>query len=97
MPFRFIGEGLGAIVNFKTDSKIGRVVTVSYVLGTTLITLYIGEKFADVNGKKVELDVPPQIVKGRTVVPLRFVTEALGCDVKWDGKTKTITITYILK
>ncbi len=38
-------------------------------------------------------DVPPQIVSGKTYIPLRAVSEALGCDVDWNGNTKTITIT----
>ncbi|MGB9808516.1 MAG: stalk domain-containing protein [Caldanaerobacter sp.] len=34
------------------------------------------------------------MINGRTMLPLRFVAENLGCDVQWDGTTKTITITY---
>lgn len=94
VPFRFVGEALGATVGYTTDPITGKVVTVTYKLADTFIVLYIGKKYADVNNSRMELDVPPQIVKGRTVVPLRFVTEALGCDVKWDGITKTVTIIY---
>jgi len=93
VPFRFIGESLGAQVGYTTDSS-GRVATVSYKLGSTSITLYIGSKNAIVNGKTVKLDVPPQIVQGRTVVPIRFVTEALGCKVDWDGEKQEILIQY---
>lgn len=46
-----------------------------------------------VNGQEVHSSVPPQIINGRTVVPIRFVAEALGADVAWDGATKTATIT----
>jgi hypothetical protein len=38
--------------------------------------------------------VMPEIINGRTMLPLRFVTENLGAKVGWDGTTKTITITY---
>ncbi|MGB9730180.1 MAG: copper amine oxidase N-terminal domain-containing protein, partial [Thermoprotei archaeon] len=38
--------------------------------------------------------VVPEIINGRTMLPLRFVAESLGADVQWDGTTKTITITY---
>jgi len=38
--------------------------------------------------------VVPEIINSRTMLPLRFVTENLGCDVQWDGSTKTITIKY---
>lgn len=93
VPFRFIGESLGAEVGYTTNSS-GRVDTVSYKLGKTSILLYIGKKNATVNGKSVMMDVPPQIIQGRTVVPLRFVTENLGCKVDWDGEKMEILITY---
>jgi len=45
------------------------------------------------SGEPVALDVPAQIRDGRTLVPLRFVAEALGAAVAWDGATRSITIT----
>ncbi len=47
-----------------------------------------------VNGQQVEMDdeVKPFIYKGRTMVPVRFVSEALGADVDWDGNTNTVII-----
>ena len=61
-------------------------------LQTNLNSLYIGSKNAVVNGKTVKLDVPPQIIQGRTVVPILFVTESLGCQVEWDGEKQEILI-----
>ncbi len=46
-----------------------------------------------VNGREIATDVPPVIVNGRTFVPARFVSEALGAEVGWDEKTRTVTIT----
>lgn len=46
-----------------------------------------------VNGKEVKSDVPAQVIKSRTMVPLRAVGEALGATVEWDGKTNTVKIT----
>jgi hypothetical protein len=93
VPFRFVGESLGAEVGYTTDAS-GRVATVTYKLGSTSIILYIGRKDALVNGRTVYLDVAPKIVQGRTVIPLRFVTEALGCKVDWDGQAMKVTIIY---
>lgn len=56
------------------------------------IQLEIGSKIAYVNDKKVELDVEPIIKDGRTLVPVRFIAESLGCDVEWDALTETVTI-----
>jgi len=68
-------------------------------LGSTIIELWIGKSIAKVNGINTPIDstnskVVPEIINSRTMLPLRFVTENLGCDVKWDDATKTITITY---
>lgn len=42
------------------------------------------------NGNGIVFDQPPVIIDGRTLVPMRAIFEAMGCDVKWDGETKTI-------
>jgi len=94
VPFRFIGEQLNAQIGFTTDPKTKFVKNVMYELGSVKIQLTIGAIDALVNGIKVKLDVPAQIVKGSTVVPLRFVTESLGCALGWEPKSQTITITY---
>ncbi len=46
-----------------------------------------------VNGKEIKADVPPQIIRGTTMVPLRAVAEALGANVAWDGKENKVIIT----
>lgn len=46
-----------------------------------------------VNGNKIETEAPPIIVEDRTLVPLRAISEALGCDVAWDGNTNGVTLT----
>ncbi|BDG62177.1 hypothetical protein caldi_32670 [Caldinitratiruptor microaerophilus] len=46
----------------------------------------------EVNGKPVATDVAPMNVNGRVLIPIRFVAEALGADVTWDGATQTVRI-----
>lgn len=94
VPFRFIGEQLNAKIDYTPDPKTKLVRDVMYELGTVKIKLTIGATDALVNGSKVKLEVPAQIVKGSTVVPLRFVTESLGCALGWEPKAQVITITY---
>jgi photosystem II stability/assembly factor-like uncharacterized protein len=94
LPIRAIIESLGGTVSWDATE---RKVTVS--LGSTNIELWIGKSIAKVNGVDTPIDstnskVVPEIINSRTMLPLRFVTENLGCDVQWDGTTKTITITY---
>jgi len=57
------------------------------------IQLQIGNKTAYVDDKAHTLEAAPFTYNGRTVLPLRFVGEALGAEVKWDGKTRSITLT----
>jgi len=45
-----------------------------------------------VNGQEIKPDVPPQIINGRTMVPVRWVAEALGADVWWEKKTQSVLI-----
>lgn len=57
------------------------------------ITLRMESTKALVNGKEQTLDAAPYYFEGRTMVPLRFIGQALGATVEWDGKNKSITIT----
>lgn len=45
-----------------------------------------------VNGETLQPDVPPQIIDGRTMVPVRWIAEALGAEVKWDGDRRAVTV-----
>lgn len=56
------------------------------------IKMVVDNPKASVNGKEVTLDVPPTVIKNRTLVPIRFISEALGAKVDWDAATRTITI-----
>ena len=60
----------------------------------TVITIKIGSNVMEVDGRKVLLDQPAVIDKttSRTLVPIRAISEALGAEVGWDDKTKTVTI-----
>jgi competence ComEA-like helix-hairpin-helix protein len=88
VPLRGIFESLGATVVWD-----GATQTVKASKADTQIQLKIGSTTAYRNGQAVTLAVPGKVINGSTLVPLRFVSEALGADVKWDGPTQTITIT----
>jgi LysM repeat protein len=65
--------------------------TVGINKGSIKIAFILGSGKARVNGKQVGMN-PSFVYNGKTMVPLRFVSESLGMTVKWDGDTKTITI-----
>lgn len=79
VPLRATFEALGADVQWNGDTQ-----TVTATKGSTEIKLVIGGQ-ALKDGQPVNLEVPAKIIDGRTMVPLRFVGEALGCQVGWDG------------
>ncbi len=56
-----------------------------YVKMDKIIELEIGNKQAKIDNKIIELDVAPKIEDNRTLVPIRFIAEALGCEVFWDN------------
>lgn len=87
VPLRGIFEALGAIVTWDGASQ-----TVRAIKGNTQIQLQIGSTTGYRNGRAVKLAVPPKVLNGSTLVPLRFVSEALGSDVNWDAATQTIII-----
>ena len=56
--------------------------------------LFVDSDSAVLDGEDVQLDMPAMIKNNRTMVPLRFVMEAFGVDVDWDGNTRTVIMTY---
>ncbi|MGB9795005.1 stalk domain-containing protein [Caldisericum exile] len=89
VPIRTIGTVFNAEITWE---PVFRLVIIK--LGDSIIYLQIGVNYASVNGKKVMLDVSPQIINKYTYVPLRFISESLNASVEWDGATKTIIIIY---
>ncbi len=87
VPMRAIFEALGAEVHWNETTQ-----TVTAIRGTTNVQLTIGEPEALVNGRVLALDVPAMVRRGSTMVPLRFVSEALGAEVEWVGATQTVFI-----
>lgn len=77
------------------DSKTELSETVAgtvYANENEAIKLEIGSKEVLAYGQKKEIDVAAELVNGRTMVPLRFVSENLGCDVIWDELTYSVLI-----
>jgi hypothetical protein len=56
------------------------------------ITLRLDSREVDVNGIKQLIEVAPVLLNGRTMVPIRFISEVMGFKVHWDQATKTVTI-----
>lgn len=87
VPLRAIFEGLGATVVYDAKTK-----GITATKADTKIQLTVNSNQAYVNGKSVILDVPAKEIGGRTLVPVRFVSESLHCGVDWQKATKTVNI-----
>ena len=93
VPIRAIIEALAGTVGWDATTK-----KVTVTLGKKIIALWIGKNTATVNGVSTLIDstnakVVPEIINGRTMLPLRFATENLGATVGWAPNTQTITLT----
>lgn len=87
VPVRFIAEGLNANISYNGDTG-----TVSIQDPHMSISMKINSKTALVNGREVRLDVPAIIENGRTIVPLRFISENFRCKVKFYGESNLVTV-----
>lgn len=92
VPFRFISEELGAEIEWDPVER-----KVSYVLNDMVVELWIDNNMASVDGVKKLVDdndpvVVPKVLDGRTFVPIRFIVEALGFDVKWNPDIKEVSV-----
>jgi hypothetical protein len=87
IPVRALSEAFGATVAWD---PVKQEVTISNE--TTKIVLNLNSNTAYVNGAEVAIDVAPTTLNNRTIVPLRFITEALGLKVDWDAETDTVEI-----
>lgn len=90
VPFRFLAEALGATVIW--DDKTS---TASLNLQGSEVKVTVGSKYANINGAATTLDVPAEITGGRTFVPLRFVSEALGAQVDYNAETKNVRVVFV--
>lgn len=88
VPLRGVMEKIGAMVGWDGPTR-----TVTAQRGNIDLRMRLGDPTATVNGRTVTLDVPAQQINGVTMVPLRFMGETLGAEIKWDGATQTIAIT----
>jgi len=88
LPIRDVFEALGAKLTWDNSSK-----TVTATRDQMTLVYRIGDPTAQLNGQTLTLPVPGQITDGYALVPLRFVSEALGSEVAWDGESRRVRIT----
>lgn len=89
IPLRAIFEALNVKVEWDDSTKTVKATKEKLIS----VTIKIDRTIATVNDRQIILDVPGKIINGRTLVPLRFISESMGCQVGWDLENKTAVIT----
>jgi hypothetical protein len=89
VPLRGVVERLGGTIQYDAAT---RVITGAQANLEKQFRLRVGSNQAVVNGQQQTLDTFAREVHGVTYVPLRFVSEALGADVRWDSAKRVVTI-----
>jgi len=87
VPLRGVFEQMGATVDWDQRTRM-----VTAHRNGSDVQLRIGDRVASVNGSTMNLDVPAMVVNGSTMVPIRFVSEALGAQVGWMEATHLVSI-----
>lgn len=86
VPLRGVFEKLGATVVYQNGQ-------INATGNGRNISLQIGSTTATVNGQQQQLDVAPFLIGARTLVPLRFVSQALGANVDYNNSNQVVSLT----
>jgi len=92
VPIRAIVEAMGGTVGW--DAGAQRVDLTSH---GNHVQMWLGQRNVNVNGASDEMDVVPQMINNRTLIPLRFVAEFLGSQIEWIGSQQMVVIVYELQ
>ena len=87
LPVRVISEALGSSVEWEEGKK--EIVIRSE---EAIIKMWIGKSVINVNGKDISVDVAPILINNRTLIPIRFISEHLNCNVAWDQEKQQVRI-----
>jgi hypothetical protein len=89
IPVRYAAQACGVSAENILFSE-GKV---TLIKGDKVIQLTIGSKVMIINGVAITIDVAPEIINpGRTMLPFRWVAQALGATVSYDEATQTVTM-----
>lgn len=87
VPIKYVMDAFGGSASWTSATK-----KIMVLRGSKVMELTVNNKEYLLNGKRLSAGVTPLILQGRTLVPLRLVSEQLGLTVNWAQKTKTVTI-----
>ena len=88
IPLRGVLETMGIDIVWNAEEQ-----SITAERGDSYALFKIGETTLKTAEGEITLDIAPEIINDRTMIPLRAVTESFGAEVTWDADTKTVTIT----
>ena len=87
VPYRALGEALGAQVHWDNDTR-----AVTLRKGERVVKLTVGQPTVYVDGQALQMNTVPVIKGNRTMVPIRYASELLGAFVHWEQATRTVIV-----
>ena len=88
VPVRHVLEAMGAVVDFHGEHQ-----RIMIAFGDSMIVMHIGQYYFNLDDAVLYMDVAPQIINDRTLVPVSFIANALGFEVYWENETATVYLT----
>ncbi len=90
IPLRSMFEQMGATVSYDPASK-----TVDVSKPGADVKVTVGQPTVTINGESRPLDVPPIMVKGQVLVPIRVISEGMGAYVEWVPDRQIVVVRYL--
>jgi hypothetical protein len=90
VPLRAVADAAGIPDSSIIWDQSGNIILTR---GGLMASLTVGSRTLLVNGAGIAMDVAPEIVMGRTMAPISWISQALGLSVQWNAGTQTVTIT----
>lgn len=91
LPVRYVAYALGVSEDNILWDQATKKVTI--FKSDRIAQVTIGSKTMMVNGVNVDMDVAPEITDGRTMLPIRWMSQALGASIDWDAEAREVTVT----
>jgi hypothetical protein len=91
VPIRAIIESMGGSVGWEDATR-----KITLGAGGHSVAMWLGSTAIDVDGRELEIDVAPEAINDRTMVPVRFVAENVGAEIEWINATRQIVIVFNL-
>lgn len=92
IPLRYLAEGIGATVTWDRAAQ-----SVWIDAGGAKAQFWIGKKYMEMNGKRMEIGYPVMLKDDRVQVPVRFIAQLFGWSVSWNAQDWSITLTKAME